>query len=83
MRESPRAASRRSHWSFGGVTCLGVIAPAGDGDAVREFYTVGLHLLGFQRAFDLQIICFFPDEIQKLDADIALRNARKPRRRRR
>ena len=41
-----------------------------------------LHLLGLQRAFDVQIICFFPDEIQKLDAAIALRNARKPRRRR-
>ena len=42
-----------------------------------------LHLLGFQRAFDRQIICFFPLEIQGLDAAIALRDARKPRRRRR
>ena len=42
-----------------------------------------LHLLGFQRAFDLQIICFFPEEIQKLDAAIGRRNAGKPRRRRR
>ena len=41
-----------------------------------------LHLLGFQRAFDRQIICFFPLEIQGLDAAIALRDARKPRRRR-
>ncbi len=41
------------------------------------------HLLGFQRAFDLQIICFFPEEIQKLDAAIGRRNAGKPRRRRR
>jgi hypothetical protein len=41
------------------------------------------HLLGFQRAFDLQIICFFPEEIQKLDATIGRRNASKAQRRRR
>ena len=36
MRKSPSAASRRLHWSFGGVTCLGAIAPAGDGDDLKD-----------------------------------------------